>query len=156
MTKTFRLLVIFLTLSLDLSFNVINSYNRGLFRPKIQRRYSTTNLVNGVVESCKAKIRIGMPKESAAAEKRVALSPESVAFLSKFNFSVLIEKDAGNTSNFKNEKYLKAGAQICSSKEVWESDILVSSFKQIVLNSVLSLFLSRSKWNRPLSTKLNK
>jgi hypothetical protein len=123
MKKTFRLLLIFLTLSLHLSFNVISSYNRGLFRPKIHRRYSSTNLVN---EASKAIMRIGMPKESAVGEKRVALSPESVAFLSKFNFSVLIEKDAGNTSNFKNEKYLKAGAQICSSKEVWDSDILVS------------------------------
>jgi hypothetical protein len=115
MKKTFRLLLFFLTLSLHLSFNVISSYNRGLFRPKIHRRYPSTNLVNGIVESSAAKIRIGMPKESAVSEKRVALSPESVAFLSKFNFSVLIEKDAGNTSNFKNEKYLKAGAQICSS-----------------------------------------
>lgn len=55
---------------------------------------------------------IGVPKETAAGEKRVATVPEVVAKLIKLGFSVAVESGAGDAANFADDTYREAGAEI--------------------------------------------
>ncbi len=55
---------------------------------------------------------IGVPKETALGEKRVATVPEVVEKLIKLGFKVVVESGAGNASNFSDEVYRSAGAEI--------------------------------------------
>src|ERR1035437_2163814 len=69
---------------------------------------------------------IGVPKETAAGEKRVATVPEVVEKLIKLGFSVKAESGAGDAANCSDESYRAAGAQIVdSAAKLWaESDIV--------------------------------
>ncbi|MEN9894027.1 MAG: hypothetical protein RLY78_4322 [Pseudomonadota bacterium] len=55
---------------------------------------------------------IGVPRERAAGEKRVATVPEVVAKLMKLGFRVAIESGAGDAANFADETYVAAGAEV--------------------------------------------
>jgi NAD(P) transhydrogenase subunit alpha len=55
---------------------------------------------------------IGVPKETAAGEKRVATVPEVVEKLVKLGFSVAVESGAGDAANCSDDSYRAAGAQI--------------------------------------------
>lgn len=55
---------------------------------------------------------IGIPKEIAEREKRVALVPETVAKLADLGLTVQIEKGVGTASNYPDQAYQKAGATI--------------------------------------------
>jgi proton-translocating NAD(P)+ transhydrogenase subunit alpha len=69
---------------------------------------------------------IGVPKETAAGEKRVATVPEVVEKLIKLGFKVSVESGAGDAANCSDESYRAAGAQIVdSAAKLWaESDIV--------------------------------
>ncbi|MBQ9183836.1 MAG: Re/Si-specific NAD(P)(+) transhydrogenase subunit alpha [Neisseriaceae bacterium] len=67
-------------------------------------------------------MRIGIPKESLDGEKRVAATPTTVAQLLKLGFQVAVESGAGKLSNFADEDYVAAGAEIADS--VWQSDMI--------------------------------
>jgi NAD(P) transhydrogenase subunit alpha len=62
---------------------------------------------------------IGVPRETAAGEKRVATVPEVVQKLAKLGFRVAVESGAGEAANFPDDAYRAAGAQIVS--QVWDS-----------------------------------
>ena len=66
---------------------------------------------------------IGVPKEMAAGENRVALVPETVAKLVKAGFKVSIEKGAGGKANFPDADYEKAGASL--SPDVYASSEII-------------------------------
>src|SRR4051794_22848116 len=55
---------------------------------------------------------IGVPKETAADEKRVATVPDVVARLVKLGFKVAVEAGAGNAANFSDDAYAAAGADV--------------------------------------------
>ncbi len=55
---------------------------------------------------------IGVPKETAPGEKRVATVPEVVQKLVKLGFSVAVESGAGDPSNFDDDSYRAAGAEV--------------------------------------------
>ena len=55
---------------------------------------------------------IGILKETRKGEKRVAMSPGIVKQLIEQGFNVIVEKDAGVTSTFKNSDFKKAGAEV--------------------------------------------
>src|SRR5450830_80896 len=69
---------------------------------------------------------IGVPKEIAAGEKRVATVPEVVEKLIKLGFSVKIESGAGDAANCGDDVYRAAGAEIAATAaELWaKSDIV--------------------------------
>lgn len=71
---------------------------------------------------------LGIPKEMAEREKRVALVPETVAKLADLGLTVQIEKGAGTASNYPDQAYQKAGATIQKDRHKLFSsaDILVS------------------------------
>src|SRR5437867_416642 len=55
-------------------------------------------------------MRVGVPKESAPEESRVALVPEAIAKLQ--GFDVQVERGAGNAASFPDSAYEEAGAQL--------------------------------------------
>jgi NAD(P) transhydrogenase subunit alpha len=63
---------------------------------------------------------IGVPRETAAGEKRVATVPEVVEKLVKLGFSVAVESGAGDAANFADDTYRAAGAEVvASAAELW-------------------------------------
>jgi NAD(P) transhydrogenase subunit alpha len=71
-------------------------------------------------------MRIGVPKESAAGEKRVATVPEVVEKLVKLGFTVAVESGAGDAANFADDTYRAAGAEVLgTAAEVWATSDIV-------------------------------
>jgi NAD(P) transhydrogenase subunit alpha len=60
---------------------------------------------------------IGVPRESAAGEKRVATVPEVVEKLARLGFRVAVQSGAGDAANFPDDAYRAAGAEIV--ENVW-------------------------------------
>ena len=60
---------------------------------------------------------IGIPKESAIGERRVATSPDAATQLQKLGYDVCIESGAGDESKFRNSDYESVGVKIVNSKE---------------------------------------
>jgi H+-translocating NAD(P) transhydrogenase subunit alpha len=57
-------------------------------------------------------MRVGVPKESAAGERRVALVPELVSRLAPSGFEVLVERGAGEAASFPDSAYEESGTRI--------------------------------------------
>jgi len=67
---------------------------------------------------------VGVPKESAPGERRVALVPELVARLTKAGLGVIVESGAGAAAGFLDSSYIDVGARVES--EVFDrADILL-------------------------------
>jgi len=77
---------------------------------------------------------IGVPRETATGEKRVATVPEVVEKLIKLGFSVAVESGAGDAANFADDTYRAAGATVVpTAADIWaRSDIV---FKARVPNA---------------------
>jgi H+-translocating NAD(P) transhydrogenase subunit alpha len=69
---------------------------------------------------------IGVPKETAPGEKRVATVPDVVEKLVKLGFKVAVQSGAGDAANFADDTYRTAGAQVLgTAAELWtQSDIV--------------------------------
>ncbi len=71
-------------------------------------------------------MRIGVPRETRANERRVGLTPDSVKRLIKAGYQVTVENGAGAGIHQSDDAYREAGAQLSPSAEVYRSaDILV-------------------------------
>jgi NAD(P) transhydrogenase subunit alpha len=57
-------------------------------------------------------MRIGVPRESLAGERRVALVPESVARLKKSGIEVRVQRGAGESAFIPDDAYANAGAEL--------------------------------------------
>ena len=69
---------------------------------------------------------IGVPKETAAGEKRVATVPEVVEKLIKLGFKVAVQSGAGDPANFSDEVYRAAGAEIADgAAKLWAASDIV-------------------------------
>jgi NAD(P) transhydrogenase subunit alpha len=68
-------------------------------------------------------MRVGVVRETAPGERRVALVPETVAKLSAAGFEIVVESDAGSAASFPDAGYVEAGAAIGSP---WEADAVVA------------------------------
>ncbi|KAJ2973597.1 hypothetical protein NUW58_g8897 [Xylaria curta] len=67
-----------------------------------------------------ANLTVGVPRETFAGERRVAISPQNVALLKKKGFAkVIVERGAGVEADFPDEAYEKAGAEIVGPGAVW-------------------------------------
>jgi NAD(P) transhydrogenase subunit alpha len=64
-----------------------------------------------------------VPKETAAAEKRVAATPESTRKLVGLGLTVAVERGAGEAAGFSDEAYETAGATITNS--AWNADVVL-------------------------------
>ncbi|MGZ3853989.1 MAG: alanine dehydrogenase [Flavisolibacter sp.] len=75
-----------------------------------------------------AQLHIGIPKEIAFQENRIALTPDAVSVLVSNGHHVMIEHNAGEASHFADRDYSEAGAKIVYSREeVYKAPILVKS-----------------------------
>ncbi len=70
-------------------------------------------------------MKIGIPKETKAYEKRVAITPDVIKSLKKNGFDCLIEAGAGENSFYSDEAYQQAGAEIATQSAVYQSDIVL-------------------------------
>uniref|UniRef100_A0A672GPA2 proton-translocating NAD(P)(+) transhydrogenase n=1 Tax=Salarias fasciatus TaxID=181472 RepID=A0A672GPA2_SALFA len=68
---------------------------------------------------------VGVPKETAQNERRVALSPAGVQALVKQGFQVQVESGAGEESKFSDQQYRDAGATITDVKGALSSDLVL-------------------------------
>ena len=75
-----------------------------------------------------AQIMIGIPRETAFQENRVALTPDAVGVLVSNGHHVVLEHNAGDAAHFRDKDYSEAGARIVYDKaEVYRAPILVKS-----------------------------
>ncbi len=77
-------------------------------------------------------MRIGVPKETASGERRVALVPEVATRLVAAGFEVVVERAAGETAAFRDELYAGAGARLVDAAEAWSADAVVKVQKPSV------------------------
>jgi len=72
-------------------------------------------------------MKIGVPREIHAGERRVATTPEVAAQLMKLGFSVAVESGAGEQASFSDEAYQAAGCEVLASgSDIWQqSDIIL-------------------------------
>ncbi|MBI5436011.1 MAG: Re/Si-specific NAD(P)(+) transhydrogenase subunit alpha [Nitrosomonadales bacterium] len=71
-------------------------------------------------------LMIGIPRETAAGEKRVATVPEAVEKLIKLGFKVAVESGAGDAANFSDDTYRAAGAEIIEgAAKLWAASDIV-------------------------------
>src|SRR5262245_32043835 len=72
-------------------------------------------------------VKIAVPREVRAGERRVAATPDTTKKLIKLGFEVLIEADAGAGASFGDDDYQAAGARIVSdTRALWsEGDIVL-------------------------------
>ncbi len=66
-------------------------------------------------------MRIGVPRETAAGERRVALVPDAVTRLSAAGFEVFVETGAGAEASFPDRAYAEAGAQLVDTPTLYDS-----------------------------------
>ena len=71
---------------------------------------------------------VGVPKETAEGERRVALTPNAVSQLMNGGVEVVVESGAGDGSFFSDEEYLEAGATTVPS--IFESTDLVVAVRK--------------------------
>ena len=75
-----------------------------------------------------AQLHIGIPKEIAFQENRIALTPDAVSVLVSNGHEVTIEHNAGEAAHFADKDYSEAGARIVYNREdVYKAPILVKS-----------------------------
>lgn len=68
-------------------------------------------------------MRVGVPRESASGERRVALVPEVVSRLSSGGFEVVLEAGAGVAASFPDAAYEEAGGHAGS--DPWDAEAVV-------------------------------
>lgn len=79
-----------------------------------------------MIRKGKKNLFIGLPREVSLQEKRIALTPDSVALLVRNGHEVLLEKGAGEGAKFSDNDYSEAGAKIAySPEEVFEAELIV-------------------------------
>src|SRR3989442_3078837 len=68
-------------------------------------------------------MRVGVPRETAEGERRVALVPEVVAKLVEAGHEIVVERGAGSAASFEDPAYEEAGATLAES--AWDADVVV-------------------------------
>jgi alanine dehydrogenase len=75
-----------------------------------------------------AQLHIGIPRETAFQENRIALTPDAVGVLISNGHQVTLEHNAGEAAHFRDKDYSEAGARIVFEKaEVFKAPLLVKS-----------------------------
>ncbi|MGY6742243.1 MAG: alanine dehydrogenase [Cecembia sp.] len=78
------------------------------------------------VKRSKNALVIGIPREMAAQEKRVVLTPEAVGLLVNNGQEVVVETMAGANAKFSDKEYAEAGAKVVySSKEAFDAEVIL-------------------------------
>ena len=70
-------------------------------------------------------MRLGVPKENAPGERRVALTPEVVGAIVGKGLEVLVQAGAGEAAGHLDAAYEAAGASIGTDETAWAADVVV-------------------------------
>ncbi len=73
----------------------------------------------------KRKITIGLPRASAAGERRFPLTPEGAAMLCELGYEVKMESDAAGVIHFSDDNYRSGGVKIVDRREALACDIVL-------------------------------
>ena len=71
-------------------------------------------------------MRVAVAKEIRAGEKRVALVPDIISKLTKAGLDVVIESNAGLASEYSDQQFTDAGAQVKSGDVLVDADVVLS------------------------------
>jgi alanine dehydrogenase len=98
-------------------------------KPQVSTSFTYETLEEKLdVKAKGAQLHIGIPKETAFQENRIALTPEGVSVLVSNGHDVVIETKAGDGSKYTDKDYSEAGAKIVyDKKDVFKAPILVKS-----------------------------
>src|SRR5215213_7154723 len=98
-------------------------------KPLISTSFSYETLEETLdIKAKGSELHIGIPKETAFQENRIALTPEGVSVLINNGHKVVIETTAGDGSKYSDRDYSEAGAKIeYQRSEVFKAPILVKS-----------------------------
>ena len=98
-------------------------------KPQISKSFTYETLEETLdIKPQGSKLHIGIPKETAFQENRIALTPEGVHVLVSNGHEVIIESTAGSGSKYSDRDYSEAGAKIdYNREEVFKAPILVKS-----------------------------
>lgn len=98
-------------------------------KPKISTSFNYETLEETLDVRMKPEgMMIGIPKEIAFQENRVALTPDAVSVLVSNGHKIVIEHNAGDASHFRDKDYSEAGAKIVYERaDVFKAPILVKS-----------------------------
>jgi H+-translocating NAD(P) transhydrogenase subunit alpha len=69
-------------------------------------------------------LKVGVPKESAEGERRVALIPDVVRSLTDRNLELSVESGAGEGSGHPDSEYADVGASVGSADDAWTADVV--------------------------------
>ncbi|KAI0471541.1 NAD(P) transhydrogenase mitochondrial precursor [Xylariaceae sp. FL0804] len=99
-------------------------------RQDVASRIIPTTAYSTVVEpptTPYSNLSVGVPRETFANERRVAITPQNVALLKKKGFGkVIVERGAGAEADFLDQAYETAGATLVDPGAVWgEADIVL-------------------------------
>jgi NAD(P) transhydrogenase subunit alpha len=82
-------------------------------------------------------LRIGIPKETAPGEKRVATVPDVVQKLAKLGFTVAVQSGAGDDANFSDDSYRAAGAEVvATAAQLWAMSDIVCKVRPPTVDEV--------------------
>lgn len=70
-------------------------------------------------------MKIGVVREIKDQENRVALTPEGVQELVEHGHRIFFERSAGAGSNFSDQEYLLAGAELVDAEAAWGAELVV-------------------------------
>ncbi|MBX3184786.1 MAG: Re/Si-specific NAD(P)(+) transhydrogenase subunit alpha [Polyangiaceae bacterium] len=85
-------------------------------------------------------MKLGVPREIAEGERRVAATPETVKRLIKLGFEVLIEAGAGALASFPDAQYAEAGAELVpDARSLWSASDVVLKVRPPVESSELGV-----------------
>jgi alanine dehydrogenase len=117
------------------------------------------------VRKREAKLYIGIPMEISFQENRIPLIPEAVALLVANGHEIVIESNAGKSSNIQDSDFSEAGARIVyNASEIYKADIVLKvappSPEEVMLMqprqqliSILQMSIQNEEYIRTLSAK---
>jgi NAD(P) transhydrogenase len=95
------------------------SFSRPQYLRGLQRLFATRTIKH-------KELSVGCIKETYPEEKRVAVTPENVQLLLKSGFKeILIERGAGEASQFSDQEYTAAGAKLVDKEAAMKADVVV-------------------------------
>merc|ERR1711963_18138 len=97
-----------------------------------------------------SKLNLGVPAETWTNEKRVACTPANTALFTKKGFTVNVQEGAGRLSNFRDEDYAAAGANIVSKEAAFAQDITLKLWRPRRLQLLVWTACQESQGHRSL------
>ena len=107
-------------------------------RPVISTSFSYETLEETLdIKPQGAQLHIGIPRETAFQENRIALTPDAVGVLISNGHHVVIEHNAGDAAHFRDKDYSEAGQRSCMIRRRFSKRQSLSS----LLLSLMTIFL---------------